>query len=380
MNILLMISTLAHGGAEHQVVRLANTFVSMGHNVTVCSLVDYAPLEDQLDATIKYVGLGVVRGKNFSSAIGLLKAVGRLHKIIRQNKIDVVHTHTFPANIFSRLFKMVTLSKFLLINTSHTTRETSDLGYVLYKMLLRYSDFCTHISPLSLREYQERKIFGKNSRYIPNGLNLVYFDFNPEARLKIRESMHLKSEFVWICVGRFEEPKDHCNLIQAWESYQKSSAGDDKLLLVGDGPLMETVKAQVKASKLEKSVIFYGISKQIPDLLSASDALVLGSNREGLPLVLQEGAAIGLPIVCTNVGAVSEIVDDLKTGLIVDIKSPDKLAQAMIEVKNNPNYFTKDFKVMTREIIEKKFSITEIALVWIDLYEGLMSKRPSSGH
>src|SRR4029079_872302 len=89
------------------------------------------------------------------------------------------------------------------------------------------------------------------------------------------------------------------------------------LWIVGGGPLRETLERQVHTSLLASSTRFLGVQHQVANYMNAADIVALTSATEGMPAVLLEAGALGLPVVTTRVGGVAECVLDGKTGILV---------------------------------------------------------------
>lgn len=130
-------------------------------------------------------------------------------------------------------------------------------------------------------------------KVIKNGIEIERFRFDQEKRKMIREEFKLDNKYVIGTIGRFEVPKNPQGIIRIFESCLKCDP-DVRLLWVGDGPEMLTVKRNLAENGLEKSVILTGVRKDVPDLLSAMDVFILPSNYEGLGIVLIEAQANGL--------------------------------------------------------------------------------------
>jgi len=110
-----------------------------------------------------------------------------------------------------------------------------------------------------------------------------------------------------------------------------------ELLVVGDGKLRPVIEKQIARLGLCKYVRLLGTRTDVPNLLSASDILVLASLWEGLPGVIAEAMASGLPVVATNVGGIPELVVDGKTGLLVPPGDATSLADALSRLIDDPD-------------------------------------------
>jgi glycosyltransferase involved in cell wall biosynthesis len=141
------------------------------------------------------------------------------------------------------------------------------------------------------------------SRVVNCGVDLSAFPqgaAKEAARARARAAWKIPPEaFVVGHVGRFDPPKNHEFLLKvAIETMRRDST--TMLLLVGDGPLRETLRARVRQAALDDRVIFAGVTQNVPELLEAMDAFLFPSSYEGLGLALVEAQATGLPCVTSE--------------------------------------------------------------------------------
>src|SRR5262249_27477376 len=142
------------------------------------------------------------------------------------------------------------------------------------------------------------------SRVIPNGVDIERFRPDQERRARMRGAPRLANEVVWLAAGRLIWEKNYPLLLDAMKSLPQSL-----LLIAGDGPDAERLRSLAPAN-----VRFLGARDNMPELMNAADAFVLSSVVEGLPSVLLEAAASGLPCVSTDVGGAAEAIRDGITG------------------------------------------------------------------
>jgi glycosyltransferase involved in cell wall biosynthesis len=177
----------------------------------------------------------------------------------------------------------------------------------------------------------------------------------------------IEDKFVWLAVGRFEEAKDYPNMLNAFAKVVLER-NDSVLLIAGQGSLMEKAKRLVDELNITTHVYFLGVRKDIPALMNAADAYVMSSSWEGMPLVLLEASAIGLPIVTTDVGGNREIVIDGKSGFLVPPKNSEALAQAMLKMMDLPEELRKSMGQAGRKYIEENYSLEHVVDIWEELY------------
>jgi glycosyltransferase involved in cell wall biosynthesis len=177
---------------------------------------------------------------------------------------------------------------------------------------------------------------GKPS-FSKKGIDYERFANAPEARQETRTELNIPSDaFVCGTIARFGPYKGHNFLIKAFKKL-KDRLPSAHLFLVGEGPLKEQLQCDTAASGLAQSVHFLGYRSDIPRLLGAIDCFVLPSiGSEGMPRVILEAMAVGVPCVATDVGGNSEIINSKDVGILVRPGDSSALAEAMMEVANMP--------------------------------------------
>ena len=128
---------------------------------------------------------------------------------------------------------------------------------------------------------------------VNNAINLKEYQFNAKKREQYRNKYHLNNKLVIGHIGRFNKQKNHKFLIDLFCKI-KEERQDAILVLIGDGPLKKKMEKRVKKKGIEKSVLFLGVRKDIPELLQMIDIFVLPSRFEGLGIALIEAQASGL--------------------------------------------------------------------------------------
>jgi len=139
-----------------------------------------------------------------------------------------------------------------------------------------------------------------------------------------------------IVVGYLEEIKGHDYLLQALPNIVRHHP-NILVALVGDGELRKQFEHQVRENNMGHKVLFAGWQEDVPSILATSDILVLPSLSEGLPFVVPEAMAAGLPVVATRVGGIPEAVIEGRTGFLVKPASVFELEQALVRLLDDPN-------------------------------------------
>lgn len=158
---------------------------------------------------------------------------------------------------------------------------------------------------------------------IPNGVDTDLFSPDPDGMRPWRK--------VILCVARFVPDKDHQTLVRAFD-LAFAKVPDAELWLVGDGPLKPRVEFGLRRLACENRVrIFPGGPDLLPFYRQAS-VLALSSLREGLPNVILEGMACGVPVAATAVGGIPEVVEDGRTGFLSPASDPQALAAGFVRL------------------------------------------------
>jgi glycosyltransferase involved in cell wall biosynthesis len=174
-----------------------------------------------------------------------------------------------------------------------------------------------------------KRIFGRDIYIIPNGINLDAFKRPP-----IKSVPNLKSkdyEKVILFIGRLHPVKGVRYLIQAINILSAEGMVGVKLVIVGEGEERRSLEDYVKQLHLKEQVIFVGKipNKKVPDYMAIADVFVLPSLSEGLPLVILEAMASGLPIIATRIGGLPEIIENGNNGFLVQPKNPKEIAEKL---------------------------------------------------
>ena len=111
------------------------------------------------------------------------------------------------------------------------------------------------------------------------------------------------------------------------------------MLVVGDGPLREELEQYAEESGIAQKVIFLGERYDVPEILKVSDCFVLCSDYESFGLVILEAMMCGVPVIATRVGGIGEIIEDAVVGTLILKNDTKALADAVIKIRNNPQYF-----------------------------------------
>lgn len=256
----------------------------------------------------------------------------RLVAIARQERSDLVHAAGIKATLMARVAaRIVGLPTIVHL---HDLIEPGPIISRLQRVAALPSDTAICVSsaaaPIASRGYGVRP---ENVRVIHSGIRLDRFQ---ESALgvseRIRSELGLSaSSRVLLLVGRMHPVKGHRNMMLAMPAIVRECP-DVVLLCAGDGPERVACETMVRDLGLNDHVLFLGQRSDVPDLLRASDVLVMPSQSEGLPIVAIEAHAAGRPVVGFDVGGIAEVVQNAVTGRVVPAGDVAALASATIDV------------------------------------------------
>ena len=364
-----LITGLAYGGAETQLVRLATRLKARGWDVRVVSMTPpKAYVEDLEEAKIPLHSLDIRR------KLPDPRPIFCLVRLIRIRRPDILHSHMFHANFLARLVRLLAPAP-VLICTAHNIHEGGRLRELLYRLTDPLCDLTTQVSEAGLERYVRVKAVPRHKiRFIPNGVDAESRSFDPEIGSRIRDEMGLQNAFVWLAVGRLYPQKDYPNMLQAFSIVSRVSS-EAFLLIVGEGPLRRSLEEHLKDLGIEDRVKFLGTGQDVPGLMNAADGYLMSSAWEGMPIVLLEAGASALPIVATEVGGNGEVVRDGETGFLVPPKNPELLANAMLKLMDLPLEERSLVGEAGRNYIEANYHIEEVVGVWEALYVDLFERK-----
>ncbi len=270
----------------------------------------------------------------------------KLFKLIKQNKYEIIHTHSSKAGILCRLAAHFARCK-VIIHTIHGLPfhkyQNPILNYFfifLERFVARYTDKIITVCPVMTKKALAVRI-GKHTQYmtIYSGINTNYFKNIPgNINSDLKRQLGIPEEaFVIGKVARLFHLKGHKYLLPAAARVIKKYPVA-YFLLVGDGVLNDELKSQAKRLKIEKNIIFCGL--QTPDkiyqYINIMDIVVHLSLREGLPRVVPQAFFLEKPVIVYDIDGAKDIVDDGINGYLIPPESIDLLSKKILFlIKNN---------------------------------------------
>jgi glycosyltransferase involved in cell wall biosynthesis len=366
--ILLIIDDASIGGGQQHVLALAERLTARGLNVAVaCEARGY--LVDELyRGTIPH---HAVRLPESPSARGLAD----LAKVIRACGAQLVHTHGGTAGFYGR-FAARWVGGIRTVHTYHGIHYLHDrrpraryLHRAIDRFLLGWTDevICVSKSDKDLA-LREKLALPDHVSVIYNGIDLARFEMSEAGDTRTGQR---NDYFIVGTVGRLHEQKGHIYLLKAAALIHQAHP-QARFRIIGDGPLRESLEAQSRALGVNGIVEFLGARDDVPAQLRQFDLFILPSLWEGLPYVLLEAMAAGLPIVTTDVGGVMEMFADGREGIVVPSRNAHALAAAVVELMGNGARLA-DLGVNGARVVKERFSLDAMIEQTVDVYSRAMN-------
>jgi len=352
------------GGAEREVCHLAEEFQRRGWAVTAISMLPLqSPIADLASKGIRTYSLGMRLG--VPDPRGLV----RLGRILRRIRPDVLHAHMVHANLLARLSRLIAPTP-VVISTIHNENEGAQWRYVAYRLTDRLADVTTAVSRVAQIEATRRGAApARTIRVVPNGLATRDFEPDEATRERMRVALDLGDRFTWLAVGRLAEAKGYGDMVAAFATALEARPGA-RLLIAGVGQLEDDIRSQIGRLGLEDSVRLLGLRSDVPALMQAADGFLMTSRWEGLPMVLLEAGASGLPVVATDVGGSRDAVLDGVSGYVTPVADPARSATAIGRVMGLPDADRRRMGEAGREHIRATFDIRAVCDTWERVYSG----------
>jgi|25_taG_2_1085351.scaffolds.fasta_scaffold00492_3 glycosyltransferase involved in cell wall biosynthesis len=320
LRVLQLIDSLRPGGAERMAVNTANSLESFVNGSFLCCTRQEGLLKEELKPGVGYLFLN--KKSSFDP-----KAIIKLTNYIREHKIDIIHAHG-TSWFLGVLMKLSNEVKIVWHDHYGESENLEARSIKVLKPLSGYFDGIISVNK-GLKRWAKKTLRTKSVIHLNN--------FIVENGIK-RPSPRLKGEinsFKIICVGNIRPQKDHLNLLRAFEIAATSNRMIS-LHLIGEDPETTYSKAvlkEISSSAAADRIFFYGTQKNISKILEQANLGILSSRSEGMPLALLEYGMAALPVVCTNVGHIPEVVGN--AGILVDRNNSEELAQAILSFAEN---------------------------------------------
>jgi L-malate glycosyltransferase len=333
VRIALFAPLLRTGGTQRHLQQVLALLDSARFEAELLTLRPGGEVEDELRAGgVSVRSLGV--GARLSSP-STLRAIVATARLLRRARIDVVHGYQWRPALVGALAARLAGVPLRLASKRSLTGDDPQAERA-WRHIARQVDTVI-VNADALRIEGEQR--GMRCRWVllQNGVDTEHFKL-PPADTQARAALGLDPRRPVVgTIGRLEDRKGHDQLLRAaGEMLAGANGRQPQLVIVGDGPLRESLAGQARTLGVADSVRFEGTVADVRPVLAAMDVFVLPSRAEGMSNALMEAMAAGRPVVATAVGGNTEVVTDGETGLLVPPANPAAIARAVDGLLGDP--------------------------------------------
>ncbi len=312
------------GGVEGWMYTVALGLRNRGYAVQAAGRPNGRFIETMADAGVDTLDIG---GRNDLSP----RDIWRIRRFIRRHGVDVVVTK------LNRGIRLAGISAFLsggrravMAHMGLMEAKPGLMSTLTYRFLMTGVNVpCQAIAD---RLMLDRGFAPDRVHVVPYGIDTLRFHPDDSEREAVREEFGIGEQPLIGIVARLDDQKEHTDFLDVLDRLDGVHA-----LIVGTGALEKSLKDKVERLGLEDRAHFLGHRDDVHRLLHGMDVLVLSSRDEGLPFVVLEAMAVGLPIVATRVGGLGEVVREGTTGFLVQAGDPEALAASIHKVLFSPD-------------------------------------------
>jgi N-acetyl-alpha-D-glucosaminyl L-malate synthase BshA len=300
----------------------------------------------------------------------------QMYNVAVNESLDILHVHyAIPHSVSAYLTRAMLGGRLPFVTTLHGTDITlvgNDRSYLpITRFSIEESDAVTAISEYlrgeTLKEFGVRRPI----EVIPNFVNCDVF--HPAGDVSRREEFAPQGEKVLVHLSNFRPVKRVTDVVEVFALVRRELPC--KLLMIGDGPERTTAEWTVREKGLMHDVIFLGKQNQVHELLNCTDVLLLPSDLESFGLAALEAMACGVPVVCSRVGGVPEVVEDGVHGYLAPPRDVKTMAARALEILSSPERRAQMGKA-ARKRAQDKYCATKIIPRYEQLYQRVLSAHP----
>ncbi len=359
LRIVHLLASFEIGGAELVALRLAEQQHLDGHHPFMVAFAPGPLLERARERRVPCFVMH--RRERFDATLPL-----RLATLLRDERAHVVHSHNPAGLVYAAPAAKV--ARIASVHTKHGEARDLPRRMMLLRGAARLVGAFVCVSS-DTRAYAERTGEAPKERLhvIDNGVDTERFRPNPNARRAIREALAVPESVSLLgTVGRLNAVKNQALLLRAAAPLLGEAC---RLVLVGDGPERANLEATAARLGITDRVVFAGARADVAEVLAALDVMALSSDTEGLPLVLLEAMACGLPVVSTDVGGIRAALGE--AGRLCDRGDEEALRGALRALRDDPTERTR-LGLLGRERVVRHHSLRAMHEAYLALYRSLV--------
>jgi len=370
INIAYVVLDFKLSGVPVHILDLVKCLDKERYQPLICCIRERGELAEEAEATgCEIVVLNRANSKQFD-----LRALLDIWRLFRRRKIDIVHTHMHHASRYSHLAAKFAGVPVIITSVHDIIGEKRFKRNLTNKLLSLFTDKViapSHAVKEDICRYD--KIAPDKIMVLPYGIDVDRFVINGNKE-ESRRKLGLPPDAIIVGnAGRLATNKRHHILIKAMKRVIDKFPSA-LLMIVGTGKTEDKLKQVIKELHIADHVLFMGLRKDIPLVLSAMDIFALPSVGDPFPIALLEAGASALPTVGVRDGGIPESIEDGKTGLLVSKDNPEELANALISLIENRDKAVK-IGQERRRYIQSRYTLRHQSENFQGLYESILKSK-----
>lgn len=386
--ILFCITKSNWGGAQRYVYDLA-TGISRDKFEIAVVLGGTGKLKEKLES----VGIRTICIRALQRDVGIAKDISsffELIKIFKKEKPDIIHLNSSKMGGMGGLAGRIARVK-KIIFTAHGWAYNEERSFlqkiaisIVHFITVAFSHLTIAVSEKAKEQFKGASLMKKKIIVVHNGIGEIEFMEKEKARHELAKLVEVKppqtekmkeiilSEPLWI--GTISELHKNKGLGYAIEAIKKHSetkySNFQKVIFIimGEGDERKNLEKIIQENELDNSVFLVGNIENAFSYIKAFDIFTLTSITEALPYAILEAGKAGVPIIASNVGGIPEIVDDMKSGILLQPKKTKEISSAIEYLLNHQD--KKDiFSARLKEKIDKEFNLEKMLSETIKIYD-----------
>lgn len=368
IKILHIFGKMHHGGAEMRTVDIMRHINREKYKFNFCSL---SGLKGSFDTEIRKMG-----GEVFYCKVNSLLFPIKFIRLLRKERFDIVHSHVHYFSGFIVFLAYIAGIKKRIVHFRNTNDDgKNNIRKRVQRKIMKYliNKYATNILAVNhgSMEIAWRKNWRSDSRckVVYNGIDVKRQLSNCIEEKTVREEFKIEQNWdIIIHVGRMVEQKNHIRVIEIFNEIYKLRPSSILLLVgKGDNSIEQQIRRKIKELNIEENVILAGTRDDVPRLMESANLLLFPSKWEGLPGVVLEASAVGIPTLASDIPGIREIAEWISSVKYMELKCSNyewaKSALSIIDF-----YKTQTKKSLKEDFAKSPFKlekcINELAKVW----------------
>lgn len=369
-----------YGGAEQQCLRLSRSLVERGCDVVIlaASRSRELPTEENID------GVRIVRFPTRHSpdhggrhVLSTIKWTTGVYAWLRRHRreIDIVHVHQGKLHVMPALLAQARMGLPFIMKAGSAeeqfdylrmTKKSGGYGPIVLKQVIKRCSRHVAISSRIADQMRQIGVPSERIRQIPNGIDIERFPFD--------SSRHVGEGKTFVFMGRLVDEKQPLLMLRCFAELLQSG-GRHQLVVVGDGPLLETMTSFVRENELGEGIQLVGRLDDVRPVLSQAHFFLLPSKNEGMSNALLEAMSLGLVPIASAVSGSTDIVRHGKNGYLFERDDEVAFTECLGAAAAMSDAYWQTMREAARSTVVAEHVMADIAGTYVDLYQSLGHER-----